>query len=84
MRGWPGADGEAAAGQEAEAARDQAGLRAGLEAQIAAAEQALQARAEHAEAELQRARANRDKAAGQASPEQPAGAARRRRGSPGT
>ena len=60
MRGWPGADGEAAAGQEAEAARDQAGLRAGLGAQIAAAEQALQARAEHAEAELQRARANRD------------------------
>ena len=70
-----------------DAARDQAGLRAAFEAQIAAAEDAraaLQARAEHAEAELQRARANRDKAAGQASPEQPAGATRRRRGSPGT
>ena len=47
-----------------DAARDQAGLRAAFEARIAAAEDAraaLQARAEHAEAELQRARAEGDK-----------------------
>ena len=46
-----------------DAARDQAGLRAALEARIAAAVEArdgFQARAEHAEAELQRARADRD------------------------
>ena len=70
-----------------DAARDQDGLRAGFEAQIAAAEDAraaLQARAEHAEAELQRARAEGDKAARQAAPGQPAGATRARRRSPGT
>ena len=65
-----------------DAARDQAGLRAALEARIAAAAVArdgFQARAEHAEAELQRARADRDQEAGQATPGQPTGAARRRR-----
>ena len=69
-----------------DAARDQAELRAAFEARIAAAEDAragLEARAEHAEAELQRARAEGDKAAGQAAPGQPGGATRRRR-SPGT
>jgi hypothetical protein len=52
-----------------DAARDQAELRAGLEAQIAALEEAqagLQARAEQAEAELQRARTGPGKAAGPA------------------
>ncbi len=65
-----------------DAARDQAGLRAALEARIAAAAEAragFQARAEHAEAELQRARADRDQAAGQATPRQPGDATRRRR-----
>ncbi len=65
-----------------DAARDQAEQKAEFEAQLAAAEDAragLQARAEHVEAELQRARADRDQAAGQAAPGQPGGATRRRR-----
>ena len=68
-------------------ARDQAELRAGLEAQIAALEEAragLQARAEQAEAELQRARTGPGKAAGPAAPGQPAGGTRRRRRPPGS
>jgi hypothetical protein len=69
-----------------DAARDQAGLRQALEARIAAAAEArdgFQARAEQAEAELQRVRADRDQAAGQATPGQPTEATRRRRRSGG-
>jgi hypothetical protein len=54
-----------------DAARDQAELRAAFEAQIAAAQDAraaLQARAERAEAELQRALADRDQAPEKAAP----------------
>jgi len=69
-----------------DAARDQAGLREALEARIAAAAEArdgFQARAEHAEAELQRVRADRGQVTGQATPGQPTDATRRRRRSGG-
>ena len=68
-----------------DAARDQAELRGSGEAQIAAAgnaHAARQAHAKQAEAELQRARADHDQAAGQAAPASP-GPARRRLRSPG-
>jgi hypothetical protein len=68
-------------------ARDQAELRAAFEAQIAAAEDAraaLQARAERAKADLQRALASRDQPPEKPTPAQPPGPARRRRRPPQT
>jgi colicin import membrane protein len=61
-----------------DARRQQAELRATFEAQLAAVEDArgkLQARAERAEAELQRTRADREQAPGQAAPGPPRGTA---------